>query len=381
MSNLQPPKLGRHMPEATFVVHLDDFQGFIVKQRYPSTLTLNEKTLNLIFYEQQKEQKENLSLAEIEGLRIVIFSTPEYPKWMVCSILAADEEIDMVSEGLAGSGRLILALMSEDDESVNLEEIVKAGSVLEGQSEEQKLASIFLTPSSALLLERMQNEGVEKAAKLSIWLKNQVQDEVDLREAMTPLMTSGVVKVELVGKTSEMVFLVKDIFGYRAPPIESIQKARQVMPRIAEKYSEYVTAFFSPPPPNKGYNPTLPVSDPNSPIIEDREKISRLLAESLNYMVLDALRSEPLSAPDISLKTALPESIVKKVLWSLESEKVVLRFEDENVWALLTNPRIESFIPEYVLPVIRKKVSEKEITPEVARRHLELLMQGCGEPQ
>jgi hypothetical protein len=367
------------MPEATFVVHLDDFQGFIVKQRYPSTLTLNEKTLNLIFYEQQKEQKEDLSLAEIEGLRIVIFSTPKYPKWMVCSILAADEEIDIVSEGLAGSGRLILALMSEDDESVNLEEIVKAGSVLEGQSEEQKLANIFLTPSSALLLERMQNEGVEKAAKLSIWLKNQVQDEVDLREAMAPLMSSGVVKVELVGKTSEMVFLVKDIFGYRAPPIESIQKASQVMPGIAEKYSEYVTAFFSPPPPNKGYNPTLPVSDPNSPILEDREKISRLLAESLNYMVLDALRSEPLSASDISLKTALPESIVKKVLWSLESEKVVLRFEDENVWALLTNPRIESFIPEYVLPVIRKKVSEKEITPEVARRHLELLMQGCGE--
>ena len=381
MSNLQPPKLGRHMPEATFVVHLDDFQGFIVTQRYPSTLTLNEKTLNLIFYEQQKEQKENLSLAEIEGLRIVIFSTPEYPKWMVCSILAADEEIDMVSEGLAGSGRLILALMSEEDESVNLEEIVKAGSVLEGQSEEQKLANIFLTPSSALLLERMQNEGVEKAAKLSIWLKNQVQDEVDLREAMAPLMSSGVVKVELVGKTSEMVFLVKDIFGYRAPPIESIQKASQVMPGIAEKYSEYVSAFFSPPPPNKGYNPALPVSDPNSPIFEDREKISRLLAESLNYMVLDALRSEPLSASDISLKTALPESIVKKVLWSLESEKVVLRFEDENVWALLTNPRIESFIPEYVLPVIRKKVSEKEITPEVARRHLELLMQGCGEPQ
>jgi hypothetical protein len=97
-------------------------------------------------------------------------------------------------------------------------------------------------------------------------------------------------------------------------------------------------------------------------------------------MVLDALRSEPLSASDISLKTALPESIVKKVLWSLESEKVVVRFEDENVWALLTNPRIESFIPEYVLPVIRKKVSEKEITPEVARRHLELLMQDCGEP-
>ncbi|MFW9962211.1 MAG: hypothetical protein ACFFCX_01480 [Candidatus Sifarchaeia archaeon] len=369
------------MPEATFVVHLDDYQGFLVKQRYPSSLTLNEKVLNLIFYEQQKENKDELNLAEIEGLRIAIFSSPEYPKWMVCTILGAEEDFDLVDEGLAGSGRLILALMNEDAESVNLEEIVKAGSILEKTKEEQRLASIFLTPSSALLLERMQNEGVEKAAKLSIWLKKEVQDEVDLREAMAPLMNSGVVKVELVGKTSEMVFLVKDVFGYRAPPIESLKRATHSIPSIAEKYKEYVTAFFSPPPPNRGYNPTVPISDPNSPILEDREKISRLLADSLNYMVLDSLRAEPLSASEVSLKTALPESIVRKVLWSLESEKVVVHFEDEDLWALLTNPRIESFIPEYILPMIKKKVSEKEITPQIARRHLELLILNCGEPE
>ena len=367
------------MPEATFVVHLDDFQGFLVKQRYPSTLTLNEKVLNLIFYEQQKESKENLSLAEIEGLRIAIFSSPQYPKWMVCTVLGAEEDFDIVTEGLAGSGRLILALMNEDADAMNLEEIVKAGSILEKTSEEQKLAEIFLTPSSALLLERMQAEGVEKAAKLSIWLKNQVQDEVDLREAMAPLMNSGVVKVEMIGKTAEMVFLVKDIFGYRAPPVESIKKANHTLPAIANKYNEYVTTFFSPPPPNKGYNPTLPVTDPNSAIMEDREKISRLLADSLKYMVLDALRTEPLTAGEVALKTALPESIVKKVLWSLETSKVAIHFEEEDIWALLTNPRIESFLPEYVLPMIKKKVSEKEITPQIARRHLELLMQGCGE--
>ena len=367
------------MPEATFVVHLDDFQGFIVKARHPETLTLNEKVLNLIFYEQQKEKKETLSVSEIEGLRIAIFSTPQYPGWMVCTLLGPEEDFDVIRGELSGSGRLILALMSEDDESVNLAELVTSGSVLKEKSEEQILASIFLTPSSALLLERMQAEGVEKAAKLSIWLKNQVQDEVDLREAMAPLMNSGIVKVELIGKTAETVFLVKDVFGYRAPPVESIQKAKQTHPNIEEKYREFVGQFFSPPPPNKGYNPTIPVDDPNSPILEDREKISRLIADSLNYMVLDTLRAEPLTVPDISEKTALPESLVMKVLWSLESEKVVVRFDEVDVWALLTNPRIESFVPEYVLPMIAKKVSEKEITPQVARRHLELLIQNCGE--
>ncbi|MHA2024920.1 MAG: hypothetical protein ACW98U_03370 [Candidatus Thorarchaeota archaeon] len=368
------------MPEATFVVHLDNFQGFIVKQRYPSTLTLNEKVLNLIFEKQQKE-KENLIFAEIEGLNITIYHSSEYPGWMVCTLLGPDEVFEDIRADLSGSGRLILALMSEDPEAVNLEELVKGGSVLKEKSEEQNLASIFLTPSAALLLERMQTEGVEKAAKLSIWLKNQVQDEVDLREAMAPLMNSGVVKVELIGKTAETVFLVKDLFSYRAPPVESISKVKQNNPGIEEKYKEFVAQFFSPPPPSKGYNPTIPVDDPNSPILEDREKISRLIADSLNYMVLDTLRAEPLTISDISEKTSLPESIVKKVLWSLESEKVVVRFDEENVWALLTNPRIESFVPEYVLPLIAKKVSEKEITPQVARRHLELLIQNCGEEQ
>lgn len=369
------------MPEATFVVHLDDFQGFIVKQRYPLTLTLNEKVLNLIFYEQQKEKKETLAFSEIEGLRITTYSSPQYPGWMVCSLLGPEEEFEVVRANLSGSGRLILALMSEDAEAVNLEELVKSGSVLKEKSEEQNLASIFVTPSSALLLDRMRIEGVEKAAKLSIWLKNQVQDEVDLREAMAPLMNCGVVMVELIGKTAETVFLVKDVFGYRAPPVESISKVKQTLPSIEEIYKEYVSQFFSPLPPNKGYNPTIPVDNPNSPILEDREKISRLIADSLNYMVLDTLRSEPLSIGDISERTALPESVVKKVLWSLESEKVVVHFEDEAIWALLTNPRIESFVPEYVLPLIAKKVSEKEITPQVARRHLELLIQNCGEAQ
>lgn len=368
------------MPKATFIVHLDDYQGFIVEHRHPSKLTLNEKVLNLIFYEQQKEKKEELTYAEIEGLRIASYSSALHPGWMVCSILDSEEDFNQLKNELAGSGRLILALIKVDPEVFSLEEVLQKRSTLKDLSEEQKFAEVFLTPSSALLLERMEAEGIEKAAKLSIWLRNQVQnDEIDLREAMAPLMESGIVKVELLGKTSEVIFLVKDIFGLREPPVESINRTKEIMPNLAEKYTEYVAEFFSPPPPNKGYNPTLPVDDPNSPILEDREKISRILTERLRYIVMTALREKPLSVIDISHQTALPESVVTKVLYSLESEKVAIRFEEENLWALLTNPRINSFMPEYVLPKISKKLSEKEISPDAARRHLEILMETWGE--
>ena len=116
--------MGLSMPEATFVVHLDDFQGFVVKQKYPQSLTLNEKVLNLIFFEQQKEKKENLTFSEIEGLKITIYSSPQYPGWMVCSRLGPDEVFEEVRSNLSGSGRLILALISEDEDAVNLEELV-----------------------------------------------------------------------------------------------------------------------------------------------------------------------------------------------------------------------------------------------------------------
>ena len=192
-----------------------------------------------------------------------------------------------------------------------------------------------------------------------------------IRERLQPILENEKIEIPILTIDEEV----------ERSQIESIKKASQTMPHLAESYKEFVGAFFSPPPPSKGYNPTLPVSDPNSPILEDREKISRLLADSLNYMVLDSLRSEPLTASEVALKTALPESIVKKVLWSLESDKVVVHFTEDDVWGLLTNPRIESFVPDYVLPMIRKKVSEKEITPQVARRHLELLIQNSGEPE
>ena len=382
-SNIYGEKListmGRHMPEATFIVQFTEFHGFLVKQRVPSSLALTEKMLNLIFLEQQKEKKEELIFSEIEGKRIASYSSSLHPGWTVCSILSADEDIDLIRSDLAGSGRLILALISIDPDSFSLKEILEKGSVLKDLTQEQELAEVFLTPSSALLLERMQKEGIEKAAKLSIWLREHVQDnQVDLREAMAPLMNTGVVRVELLGKTSEMVFLVKDVFGYRAPPVDSLLKAREEIPDIIEKYNEYVTDFFSPPPPDKGYNPTLGSDDPNSPILEDREKISKVLAERIQYRVLTSLRARPLTVTDISDATFLPNSIVQKILFTLEAEKVVIRFEHTDLWGLLTNPRIESFMPEYVLPIIAKKLSEKEISPEAARRHLELLMTTWG---
>ena len=367
------------MPEAAFVVQLDDYHGFVVKKRYPSTLTLTEKALNLVFYEHQKGVEEIQEL-EVEGMRIASFTADAYPGWTVGFVLGSDEVLDSISKEISGMGRFMLELMSQDPESVDIAEILEKKSTMPSLAEEQLCAQIYLTPSSALILERLHTEVVESTAKLSMWLKSQVQaDSVDLVEAITPLMDSGLVKVEMVGKTLETAFLLKDLFAYRAPPAESFSKAEVAAPGVAAEYRECISKFFSPEPPAVGYNPTLPIDDPNSPILEDREKISKIISNTVQYEVLKSLRERPRSVSEISEHTAFPERVIQNALWAMEAERIAAHFEKQDVWVLITDPRMEVFFPEYVLPVLTRKLEERKVNSDTARRYLELLIQTWSE--
>ncbi|NHJ13343.1 MAG: ArsR family transcriptional regulator [Candidatus Thorarchaeota archaeon] len=369
------------MPEAAFVVQLDDFHGFLVKERYPDSLSLTEKILNLVYYEHQKGKHEELKFTEdLEGMRIASFSMEPFPGWIANFVLGTDEVFEDIRTELAGMGRFVLELVNADPDSVDLGDVLKKKCSLSRPNQEQKTAEIFMTPSSALLLEKLQAEGVESTAKLSMWLKNQVQsDNVDIREAIGPLMNSGLVVVEAQSKMAETAYLVKDVFGYRAPPVVSYKRAETIYPTLMENYREYVGSFFSPDPPAKGYNPTIPVEDPNSPLLEDREKISKLLSNSIHYAVLQALRNQPLSIKEISERISFPESVIQSSLWALEENQIVARFEVSGVWGLVTNPVMEVFMPKYVLPILAQKMEEKKITQATAIRYLQLLIDTWSE--
>ncbi|MHA1930255.1 MAG: hypothetical protein ACTSV2_16920 [Candidatus Thorarchaeota archaeon] len=355
---------------------MDGHHGFLVRKRHPESLSLNETILNLIFFEHQKEQKQVLILTETDGKNIVSYTQKSYSGWIVCFVIESKEDLAEQNELFTGMGRLILELMAEDPDEVDLEEIVKCNSTLPQKNAEQIAASVFVTPSSALVLERMQTQGVDSAAKLSLWLRDQIQsDDVNIRDAIAPLISSGIVKVEMIGKTKETVFLVKDIFNYRAPPVESLKKSEELYPEMMKTYRTYVSTFFAPPPPNKGYNPTIPDDDPNSPLLEDRQKMAEILANSIHYTILQSIRKNPMSLSDIAYETALPEPITQNSLWLLETNRVVAYFEQEGVWGLITNPLIETFIPEYALRLVSRKFVDKEITSEIAARYVELLIQ------
>ncbi|TFG06567.1 hypothetical protein EU538_10065 [Candidatus Thorarchaeota archaeon] len=367
------------MPEAVFIVQYDDYQGFLVKKRHPSTSRLDEETLNLL-HVAHEEGDEELRLHDLDNRRYVSFKSREYPGWLVGYVLREETDFGPNRELYRGMSRLMLALMQVSPEGVDLNSIIRHERTLPELTKEQRLAKIYFTPSSALLLERLQEQGVESARALNLWLSNQVQtDNINIKEVVRPLLESGVVHVEIIEGKAEMVFLLRDIFGYRAPPVESLLNAKAYMPHISDTYEGYVKDFFSPAPPAKGYNPTIPIDEPDSPIMEDRERVFEVIHDNFNYIVLESLRDRPKSTNMISEETALPKDIVSDVLGTLESERIAVHFEDEKMWALVTDPTIKTFMPEYILPTIARRVSEKKLDRDAARRYLQLLMETWSE--
>ena len=94
---------------------------------------------------------------------------------------------------------------------------------------------------------------------------------------------------------------------------------------------------------------------------------------------MECLRRGPLGIEELAEKISLPRNVVQNSLWALESERVTMFFETDKVWALLTNPMIESFLPEYVLPLVSAKIIDKEINKDAATRYLELLENSWSE--
>ncbi len=370
---------GQKMPEAVFIVQYDDYQGFLVRKSQPSTFRINEETLNLL-YVAHEEVDEEIKLHNLDDRRYVSFKSSEYPGWLVGYVLREQTDFGPNQELFEGMSRLMLALMQVSSNEVDLMEIIRHERTLPERTKEQLLAKIYFTPSSALLLERLQEQGVDSARALNLWLSNQVQTEnVNIKEVARPLLDSGVARVEIIETKSEMVFLIRDVFGYRAPPVESLLNAKAYMPHIAKRYEEYVKEFFSPEPPAKGYNPTIPMDQPDSPLMEDRERVFEVIYDSFNYIVLRSLRDRPKSIDMISDETALPKNIVRDVLGTLESQRISVHFEDEKMWALVTNPTIKTFMPEYILSTVARRVSEKKLDRNAAKRYLQLLIDTWSE--
>lgn len=231
-------------------------------------------------------------------------------------------------------------------------------------SEIDAFASIFDDPLRLELFTlltqgpQLEVELIEKLKKMSGF-----QNE-EFNLLMLPLIRTELVKSNWLKESFQLCyFLIKDFSVFRTP-------------------SKYVSGIIAKDPKFKSYSEYY-FKQLNEALLQyKREFMSSKEAQQGNirrclemrskfeYLnVLNELNNGPMTAEEISKiadKGVLQELIEKKFIMELKTKS-------ETYYVLLNSIKIKKFPPKYLVEILAKKVNNKEITPEMALTHLNLL--------
>ncbi|MHA1650928.1 MAG: hypothetical protein ACTSYB_12100, partial [Candidatus Helarchaeota archaeon] len=309
----------------------------------------------------------------IENLYIASYYTglPEEGRsqYYVALLLDEDENADIYEEPLIEVTPLLIAHVKDKYFDKFLAKQFEDIQKLTKMTEEQRYAMIHRDDRRILILRKLGLGAIQKD-ELRKWLSDQLGEEVlDLDALLSPFFKTQMIEelpVETMdGSTTKCIFLIKDVFSMRCP-VEKFYtmgkdgKAPLEMKQVFEIYKNKVDEFF------KDYK----LSD------EDSKQIAEIAADPNHYNLITILRNnyvEINQLPDIYEKN-LDE--IMPFINELKRYNIVDEIKDKrgNRWIFLkTDIVFPTFFPEYIIDSIRRRWMEKDITQNLALRHLELL--------
>jgi hypothetical protein len=363
------------MPFGIIMVRWDDKLGVVVEGMYPRTLKISEDHIMRVFTTHAMGGGEASFLSmSIENLYVASYYTglPEEGKsqYYVALLLGDDENADVFEEPLIEVTPLLISHVKDKYFDRFLVKQFEDAQKLVEMTEEQRYAMIHRDARRILILRKLGLGAIQKDL-LKKWLSDQLGEEIlDLDALLSPFYKTEMIKdmpVEtMVGSTSNCIFLIKDVFSMRSP-IDKFYKmgkdgrAPADMKKVFEIYKENVDSFF------KNYK----LSD------EDSRQIADIAADPSYYNLVTILRNNYIEVnqlTDIFEDKELEE--ITPLIDELKKYNIIDEIKDKkgNSWIFLrTDIVFPTFFPEYLVDSIRRRWMEKDITQNLAVRHLELL--------
>jgi hypothetical protein len=179
-----------------------------------------------------------------------------------------------------------------------------------------------------------------------------------------PLRKTGLLTTSYLYETFfESFFLIKDFLVIRVPSqitTKRISKDNKLKP-YADAYKSRRNEVF-----REYYKMYLSNKEKQNEIIKLDLKI---LADRDLEKIIRELRNGPQSSEKLS-ELAKSELIEKLINYNIVMK---LGAKGETYYALLADIKVEKFAPKYLLNAISTKLKYKEISLEIATKHLELL--------
>jgi len=358
------------MPKGLIMVRWDDKVGIVAEGKYPDSLVISEDQMMRIFTTHAMGGGEAGFLTMmIEGLNIASYYTglPEEGKdqFYLALILNDDENPDSFEEALTETLQILIPIRKKPEFKTILGQTYrKIGKYLK-VNEEQRYAFIFKNKNRTLLLRKL-TEGAIPKEVLRKWLGDRIGDEIlDLDGLLMPFLRTEIVKefkvkLENQVEESECLFLIKDVFFMRRPLTKFIELAeKKQLPKEIKDYKKEVENYF------KKYK-----------LIEtDARESSDLISDPLAYELNTLLRKEILPREGIMKKLGISETEMTPIVKKLKKFNYINEYKTDkgrNIY-LITDIHYKTFFPEYMVDSIRRRWGERNISQELALKHLQLL--------
>jgi hypothetical protein len=362
------------MPRGLSVCRWDDKVGLRIVGVYPRNLEVSEDDMLRVFtaHAMGKPEAGFLTMT-LEGTNIAVASfytgiLRGRDQFCIMLFMDLEEEPRSYEEGLTLASSEIVENIGEPEFVEYLGEVFEKLKRMVELSVEQRLAKVFVDQETRLLMHKLARGGVP-AEELREWLELQTGKHYpDLGLVTLPLLRSGLVEEDWVNAVSDnCVFLVSDLLGARFPP-EQVLKLGKGGGLNKKQFNELETRV-------KSYFENYQWTE------EDTIMIGQLLLDPDIYDVTKTLRRKIAHRSELA-GVVEKEASLDNVLRRLEQVQVITKFgentvdvaaNDDPLVVLMTDVHFESFFPEFLVLRIQERLEAKDIHPDIAKRHLELL--------
>jgi hypothetical protein len=341
---------------------------------YPRNLEVSEDDMLRVFtaHAMGKPEAGFLTMT-LEGTNLAVSSfytgiLRGRDQFCIMLFMDLEEEPRAFEEGLTLASSEIVENIGEPEFVEYLGEVFEKLKRMVELSVEQRLAKVFVDQETRLLMHKLARGGIP-AEELREWLELQTGKHYpDLGLVTLPLLRSGLVEEDWINAVSDnCVFLVSDLLGARFPPEQTLKLGKSGGLN-KEQYREYearVKSFF------EGYQWTE----------EDTMMIGQLLLDPDIYDVTKTLRRKIAHKSELT-GVVEKEASLDNVLRRLEQVQMITKMgkdsvdvskKDDPLIMLTADVHFESFFPEFLVLRIQERLEAKDIHPDIAKRHLELL--------
>ena len=351
-------------PLGLLLMKWDEKIGTELFAKYPEDINVSEKTLMQVYSTHEYSGEKGVITLTAESLNILSYYTGQEEGYYLLLFLNLDDDPDVYEGGMPDILRIILENLKDDSYLQLIPELFQRLSVYPSLSDEEILALHYQNSIKRIIINILREDGVITKSELMIWLKDKhIEGFFDLEAIVSDLIKMDIIKVgSIKGIPSELIFLTKDLFMLRTPPVKLLEDpvSYGLPTQFLKEYPKDIKEFF------QDYQPTE----------EDNIKIIKALINPQVYEMFRLLRVSIATRQDLEkLKKKGVDDIysILKILWDNKLIKVYHDEKNNEYYALLTDFYVDYIFPKYLLTVVKTAYEQKSKIDKVLLEYLHIL--------